>query len=81
MELDAEARAIKLSHLKDLLQEFWRSGNCNAALERWFSDMDADWILHLAGHDDAAAAAARSIVLVSPQLPHLARRWILPSWL
>ncbi|CAN6162616.1 unnamed protein product [Urochloa humidicola] len=76
MDLDAEARASKLGHLKDLLQEFSR--NRNASLERWFLEMDAAWVLHLAGNNgNAAAAAARGIILVSPQLPHVARRWIL----
>ena len=65
-ELDEEARAKKLGHVRGLLEEFCSHAGANveALIERWLSEMDAAWVLHLAGHD-------------SRQLPRLTRSWIL----
>ncbi|KAG2599897.1 hypothetical protein PVAP13_5KG488500 [Panicum virgatum] len=65
-ELDEEARAKNLGHVRGLLEEFCShaGANADAPIERWLSEMDAAWVLHLAGHD-------------SRQLPRLTRSWIL----
>jgi hypothetical protein len=82
LELDGEARAKKLGHIKRLVEEFCDDGR--NALERWFSEMGIAWVLSL--DDDADADGARQL-LPGPggassssrgaSLQHLARSWIL----
>lgn len=91
LELDVEARAKKLGHIKRLVEEFQflrddaaADGNGNVAggkaVERWFSEMDIAWVLRLGvgdGDGDGDASAGAGSILASHSLPHLARCWIL----
>ncbi|TVU46153.1 hypothetical protein EJB05_05671, partial [Eragrostis curvula] len=67
LELDVEERAKKLRHMKLLVEEF-SSGNVS---ERWLSELDVGWLLHL---PDGDASARR--LFISRQLQHLVRNWI-----
>ncbi|TVU46137.1 hypothetical protein EJB05_05655, partial [Eragrostis curvula] len=67
LELDVGERAKKLRHMKLLVEEF---SNANF-LERWLSELDVGWLLHL---PDGDASARR--LFMSRQLQHLVRSWI-----
>uniref|UniRef100_A0A0A9HQ38 Exocyst subunit Exo70 family protein n=1 Tax=Arundo donax TaxID=35708 RepID=A0A0A9HQ38_ARUDO len=69
-ELDGEERAKKLRHMKGLVEDF-SNGDVGAGLERWFSELDVGWLLHLAD-GDASGGRIRFI-----DLQHLSRSWIL----
>ncbi|KAK3136684.1 hypothetical protein QOZ80_5BG0440980 [Eleusine coracana subsp. coracana] len=72
VETNEEERAIKLEHIKGLVLEFFGcNGNNVDALERWLSELDVSWVLHL----NHASESAR--IFFSRQLQYLARSWIL----
>lgn len=67
-----EERAMKLEHIKSLVVEFFGCNGKNnvGALERWLSELDVSWVLHLNHRSESAH------IFFSRQLQYLARSWI-----
>ncbi|OEL28601.1 hypothetical protein BAE44_0010381 [Dichanthelium oligosanthes] len=71
-----EDRVKKLEHIKGLVMEFCGdNGNNLSSLERWLTELDVGWVLHLA--NDGAASAGSSILISQQQLQRLTGSWIL----